>query len=269
MNGITDYNVRASSAQLQQFWTAYRVGGDARARDELVTALIPLVKHIAYRKARVLPGHCDVEDLVSCGLEALLGAIDRFDPDKGATLEQYAWTRVHGAVLDELRRSDWAPRSVRRWERELGEVRDRFTSVYGRSPSDTELSQAAGISLYEVRRLLGEIARSQVASLNEVVVEDDGGASVEAIDTLPSDDRSCDPEISLMRKADADDIRSAFRQLSTRERQLAVLVHVNEMSLHEAGELLGISQSRASQINRQIKTALRENGLERSMLSVA
>jgi RNA polymerase sigma factor for flagellar operon FliA len=269
MNGISDYEVRASSAQIYQLWSTYRGEGDRRARDELVTALIPLVKHIAYRKARVIPGHCDVEDLVSCGFEALLGAIDRFDPSKGATLEQYAWTRVHGAVLDELRRTDWAPRSVRRWERELAEVRDRFTSVYGRSPSDTELSQAAGIPLYEVRRLLGEIARSQVASLNETVVEDDGGFSVEAIDTVPSHDRSCDPEYAVMRQAEAADFRSAFSRLPTRERQLAVLVHVNEMSLHEAGQLLGISPSRASHINRQIKTALQENGLDRSELTVS
>jgi RNA polymerase sigma factor for flagellar operon FliA len=267
MNGISEYNVRTSSVQVHQLWTAYR-GGDARARDELVTALIPLVKHIAYRKARLLPGHCDVEDLVSCGFEALLGSIDRYDPSKGATLEQYAWTRVHGAVLDELRRSDWAPRSVRRWERELAEVRDRFTSVYGRSPSDTELSQAAGISLSEVRRLLSEIARSQVASLNEPVAEDDGGDSVEAIDRVPSQDRSCDPEYAFMRKAQADEIRNAFSRLSQRERQLAVLVHVNEMSLQEAGELLGISQTRASQINRQIKTALRENGVSQSGLAI-
>jgi RNA polymerase sigma factor for flagellar operon FliA len=234
-----------------------------------VIALIPLVRHIAYRKARVLPGHCDVEDLVSCGLEALVAAIDRFDPGKGATLEQYAWTRVHGAVLDELRRSDWAPRSVRRWERELGEVRDRFTSVYGRCPTDEELSQAAGISLHEVRRLLGEIARAQVASLNEPVTEDDGGLTVEAIDTVPSGDCSSDPEYRIMRQAEVEDFRIAFRRLSPRERQLAVLVHVNEMSLHDASELLGISHSRASQIHRQVKTALRDHALEQSDLAVA
>jgi RNA polymerase sigma factor for flagellar operon FliA len=215
----------------------------------------------------VIPGHCDVEDLVSCGLEALIGAIDRYDAEKGATLEQFAWTRVHGAVLDELRRSDWAPRSLRRWERELGDVRDRFASVYGRAPTDNELSQAAGISLREVRRLLDEIARAQVASLNEPVTEVDGGLTVEAIDTVPSVDRSSDPEYSLMRKAEAQDLRDAFGRLSRRERQLAVLVHVNEMSLHEASELLGISHSRAGQIHRQLKASLREHAPARAALT--
>ena len=66
-----------------------------------------------------MPARCEVEDFISCGLEALIHSIDRYDPEKGATLEQYAWTRIHGAVLDELRRQDWAPRSVRRWERDI------------------------------------------------------------------------------------------------------------------------------------------------------
>ncbi len=262
MTGITDHHVRTSPEQLHESWIAYRESGDARARDDVIIALIPLVKHIAYRKARQIPGHCDVEDLVSCGLEALTRAIDRYDPGKGATLEQYAWTRVHGAVLDELRRTDWAPRSVRRWERELAEVRDRFSSVYGRSPTDHELSEAAGINLREVRRLLGEIARAQVASLNEAVTEDDGGQAVEAIDTVPSSDRSSEPEYNMMRRAEAEDLRSAFRRLSPRERQLAVLVHVNEMSLREASELLDISHSRASQIHRHMKATLREHAAD-------
>ena len=81
----------------------------------------PLVKYIVYKKVRELPARCEVEDFISCGLEALIASIDRYDPEKGATLEQYAWTRIHGAVLDELRRQDWAPRSVRRWERDIAQ----------------------------------------------------------------------------------------------------------------------------------------------------
>ena len=83
--------------------------------------LMPMVRHIVYKKVREIPARCDVEDFISSGLEALIRSIDRYDPDKGATLEQYAWTRVHGAVLDELRHQDWAPRSLRRWERNIAE----------------------------------------------------------------------------------------------------------------------------------------------------
>ena len=69
-----------------------------------------------------MPARCEAEDFIACGLEALIHSIERYDPEKGATLEQYAWTRIHGAVLDELRRQDWAPRSVRRWERDIEKV---------------------------------------------------------------------------------------------------------------------------------------------------
>ena len=81
----------------------------SRVRDRLVLTFAPLVKYIVYKKVREMPARCEVEDFISCGLEALIHSIERYDPDKGATLEQYAWTRIHGAVLDELRRQDWAP----------------------------------------------------------------------------------------------------------------------------------------------------------------
>ena len=99
---------------------------DPRVRDRLVMTFAPLVKYIVYKKIRELPARCEVEDFISCGLEALIASIDRYDPEKGATLEQFAWTRIHGAVLDELRRQDWAPRSLRRWERDIAKAREQF-----------------------------------------------------------------------------------------------------------------------------------------------
>ena len=92
-----------------------------QVRNRLVMTFAPLVKYIVFKKVRELPARCEVEDFISCGLEALIASIDRYDPAKGATLEQFAWTRIHGAVLDELRRQDWAPRSLRRWERDIAQ----------------------------------------------------------------------------------------------------------------------------------------------------
>ena len=112
-----------ASEDAQQLWKEYRRTQDTSLRDRLIMTYAPLVKYIVYRKVRELPARCEVEDFISCGLEALITAIDRYDPDKGATLEQFAWTRIHGAILDELRRQDWAPRSVRRWERDIETAR--------------------------------------------------------------------------------------------------------------------------------------------------
>src|SRR6202044_1709202 len=161
---------RASSESVQQLWEQYHATGDASLRDRLVLTLAPMVKYIVYRKAREIPARCEVEDFVSCGLEALMRSLDRYDPARGATLEQFAWTRIHGAVLDELRRNDWAPRSLRRWERDITRAREKFIALYGRAPSHEELATSVDLKPEELDRWLGDIQRSEVGSLNVLVL---------------------------------------------------------------------------------------------------
>ena len=129
---------RVSADEALALWSEYKRTGDVQVRNRLVMTFAPLVKYIVFKKVRELPARCEVEDFISCGLEALIASIDRYDPEKGATLEQFAWTRIHGAVLDELRRQDWAPRSLRRWERDIHKAREQFTSLHGRRPSREE-----------------------------------------------------------------------------------------------------------------------------------
>ena len=130
---------RVSADDALAIWKEYHATRNPRVRDRLVMTYAPLVKYIVYKKIRELPARCEVEDFISCGLEALITSIDRYDPDKGATLEQYVWTRIHGAVLDELRRQDWAPRSLRRWERDINRAREQFATNHGRRPTRVEL----------------------------------------------------------------------------------------------------------------------------------
>src|SRR5436305_2422675 len=125
---------RMSAQETLELWQQYKQSGDARIRDRLVLTFAPMVKYIVYKKAREIPARCEVEDFISCGLEALIHSLDRFGPANGATLEQYAWTRIHGAVLYELRRQDWAPRSGRRWERDIDRISESFASLHGRGP---------------------------------------------------------------------------------------------------------------------------------------
>src|SRR5579871_3467983 len=147
-------SARASSESVQKLWEQYNKTGDQKLRDRLVLSLAPMVKYIVYRKVREIPARCEVEDFISCGLEALMRSIDRYDPERGATLEQFAWTRIHGAVLDELRRNDWAPRSLRRWERDINKAREQFVGLYGRQPTNEELSDSLGIETQELQRRL-------------------------------------------------------------------------------------------------------------------
>src|SRR4051812_11778799 len=193
MKSATTNRKRISPQESLALWQEYKRTGDVQARNRLVMTYAPLVKYIVFKKVRELPARCEVEDFISCGLEALIASIDRFDPAKGATLEQFAWTRIHGAVLDELRRQDWAPRSLRRWERDISKAREQFGAVHGRRPSREELADSLGVSVDDLRRREDDISVSDVTSLNTLVISDDE-TTVERIDTLAARDERLDPE---------------------------------------------------------------------------
>src|SRR2546421_195721 len=223
---------RISAEEALEIWSHYKSTGDQRTRDRLIMTFAPLVKYIVFKKIRELPARCEVEDFISCGLEALIASIDRYDPEKGATLEQYAWTRIHGAVLDELRRQDWAPRSLRRWERDIAKARQRFSTNHGRQPTNEELAESMGTSLDELRTRQSEISSSDVTSLNSLVMSDDE-TNVERIDTIESEDRHVDPEQAAMSEAAKARFRTAFARLPDREREVAVLLYVKNLTLRE------------------------------------
>src|ERR1700754_65267 len=157
---------RVSAEDALALWREYKATGNLQVRNRLVMTYAPLVKYIVFKKIRELPARCEVEDFISCGLEALIASIDRYDPEKGATLEQYAWTRIHGARLDDLRRQDWAPRSLRRWERDIARARESFTAVHGRRPDEDELADALATTVDDLRTREHEIQASEITSLN-------------------------------------------------------------------------------------------------------
>jgi RNA polymerase sigma factor for flagellar operon FliA len=247
---------RLSNDQTLALWREYQRTRDAATRDRLVLTFAPMVKYIVYRKVREMPANADVEDFISCGLEALIVSIDRYDPAKGATLEQYAWTRIHGAVLDELRRQDWAPRSVRRWERDIAKATEEFSLLHGRRPDRVELADAMGTTVRELRRRQDEIVASDVTSLNALVLSEDDTA-IERVDTLACDDERLDPEHAAATEELKDKFRRAFAKLPRRERQVAVMLYVNNLTLAEIGEVLGVSESRVCQIHSALKRTLR------------
>jgi RNA polymerase sigma factor for flagellar operon FliA len=234
---------RMSSEDTLALWREYRRTNDRALRDRLVLTFAPLVKYIVYKKLREM--------------EALIHSIERYDPEKGATLEQYAWTRIHGAVLDELRRQDWAPRSVRRWERDIEKVVESFTVLHGRRPTSDELADALGVPVDELRRRRDEIARSDVTSLNTPVLADDQ-TTIERVDTIAGDDPREDPLHAAAQSEAKDRFRAAFARLPRREREVAVLLYVKHMTLAEIGEILGVSESRVCQIHTAMKKTLRQ-----------
>jgi RNA polymerase sigma factor FliA len=248
---------RPTADESLALWRQYKASGDLSLRNRLVLTYVPLVKHIVYKKLRELPASCEVEDLISCGIESLIAAIDRYDPAKGAGLEPYLWTRIHGAVLDELRRRDWAPRSLRRLERDIKQARETFTGVHGRPPTREELASMMDMSKADLREKEHEIANSDLTSLSSLVVTE-GETAIELVDTLESSDRTADPEHAASWDEAKEKFRRAFELLPAREREVAVLLYVKNLTLREIGEVLDVSESRVSQIHSQLKRRIRE-----------
>ena len=248
---------RPTAVEAERAWRAWTTAGDAEARDRLVLWYSPMVRYLALRKARELPSHVDVEDLVSCGLLALVKAVDRFDPNKGASFEQYAWTRVTGGIMDELRRHDWASRSTRRLARDIETARERWFAVHGTLPGESDLARVLKIDLGELRDGLEELERASVVSLNAPARSSDDGSFVEVGETVAEKPGDHDPEVATLSAERRRVFRSAITSLSEREQRILKLVYVHNMAGADVGQELGVSESRVSQILSSVRSKLR------------
>jgi RNA polymerase sigma factor for flagellar operon FliA len=249
---------RFSQVEALTLWRRYKATGDPRLRDRLIMTYAPLVKHIVYRKIREVPSHQEADDYISRGLEALITSIDRYDPAKGATLEQFLWTRIHGAVLDELRRQDWAPRSVRRFDREVVKAVRSFRAIHHREPTDDELADSLAVTLEELRAHRADLARADVASLNVTAADAGEDNGVERVELIQSGDERSRPEHAAMIGDTKRAFREAFDTLSAREQEICVLLYVKHLTLREVGHVLGVTESRVSQLHSGIRKKLRE-----------
>ena len=253
----TSSSQRLTEAEAEGLWRNWKDRRDSSSRDTLVLAYAPMVRYIASRKARELPAHCDIDDLASAGLVALMEAIDRFDPAKGASFEQYAWTRVAGALVDELRKQDWASRSVRREGRRIERARDSFVARHGIAPTEAELAAELGTTVDGLRLTLEDLDRSDVGSLNAPARAADDAMLVEVGDTIQAPEGRHEPESTLLGADRSAAMRAAIARLSERERDVLALIHVQELPGAEIGRMLGVSESRVSQILAGIRSKLK------------
>jgi RNA polymerase sigma factor for flagellar operon FliA len=239
----------ARADETQQLWLEYRRTGDQRLRDRLVLTYAPLVKYVAGRLGSGLPAHVDEGDLVSYGLLGLMGAIDRYDPARDVKFETYAIARIKGQIIDELRAMDWVPRSVRSRARDIERAIAELEAKLGRAPTDEEISAKLGISTDELEESLGEIARSSIAALDELwTVSGSGGDQVSLIDTI-EDESAPDPEHTLSRTEQKEAIADSIARLPEREKLVVTLYYYEELTLREIGEVLGVTESRVSQLH--------------------
>jgi RNA polymerase sigma factor for flagellar operon FliA len=249
---------RLTPEQAEDLWRAWSVRKDSSARDRLVLAYSPMIRYIASRKVRELPSHSDLDDFLSCGMIALIESVDRFDPRKGASFEQFAWTRVAGAMVDELRRQDWASRSARRMSQKLEHAIDEWYAREGAMPSHEDLALVLELSVAEVWAILENIERADVISLNAPTRSADSSMSLEVGDTIESRDSCLEPERAVLNAERLNVILDAIARLPERERRALSLVHTQELQGAEVGKLLGVSESRVSQILTEVRANLRQ-----------
>jgi RNA polymerase sigma factor for flagellar operon FliA len=236
-------------AELREIWRAYRIDGDQKARDRLILTYSPLVKYVAGRLSVGLPSHVEEGDLVSYGLLGLINAIERFEIDRDIKFETYAISRIKGAIIDELRSMDWVPRSVRSRAREIERAIGGLENKLKRAPTDEEICAEIGITQDEFHTNLAAIHRSSVAALDELwTIASSGGDTVALIDTI-EDPQADDPARAFQSVETREALAEAIRRLPERERLVIALYYYEELTLREIGEILGVTESRVSQLH--------------------
>jgi RNA polymerase sigma factor for flagellar operon FliA len=240
--------VAKTGTDTQTLWHDYCRTRDQALRDRLILTYAPLVKFVAGRLGASLPAHVDEQDLVSYGLLGLIGAIERFDPDREIKFETYAISRIKGAIIDELRSLDWVPRSVRTRAREIERAIADLERNLMRAPTDAEIASKVGITEGELEDSLTEISRSSMAALDELWTPQGGGDQIALIDTI-EDASGPDPEVSLEQTELKEALGEAIARLPEREKLVVTLYYYEELTLREIGEVLGVTESRVSQLH--------------------
>ncbi|HEU0019171.1 MAG TPA: RNA polymerase sigma factor WhiG [Thermoleophilaceae bacterium] len=235
--------------ELKDLWSRYKEDGDQQARERLVLAYSPLVKYVAGRMSSGLPAHVEEADLISYGLLGLISAIERFDLEREIRFETFAVTRIKGSIIDELRSLDWVPRSVRAKAREIEQTNAKLENKLQRAPTDAEMSQAMGVTEDEFQTSLVKIANSSVVALDELwTVSDSSGDQVSLLDTIP-DPHAADPARELDLTDMKDSLADAIARLPEREKLVIALYYYENLTLREIGEVLGVTESRVSQLH--------------------
>ncbi|HHM04853.1 MAG TPA: RNA polymerase sigma factor FliA [Gammaproteobacteria bacterium] len=213
-------------------------------QDDLVTRHAPLVKRIAYHLMSRLPPSVQADDLIQAGMIGLLEAARNYDSGQGASFETYAGIRIRGAMLDEIRRNDWAPRSVHRKARKVADAVRQIESRERRDARDHEVASELGMTLDEYHQTLQDASGYLVMSFDDMGVDDEAVAS-------QLSDRSPGPDDGVQNDDFKKSLSEAILSLPDRERLVMTLYYDEELNLREIGAVIGVSESRVSQIHSQ------------------
>ncbi len=224
--------------------------------EQIVKEYSPMIKYVANRIALRLPPHIEVDDLISVGAIGLMDAIEKYDPSRGAKFKTYAEFRVRGSILDELRSLDWVPRSIRQKASNLDAVSRKLQSKLGRLPEDEEIAKEMGVTLEEFFDTLNETRNMPLLSLEDLGIARDSGDKHSLLETLEGKG-DVDPQTQMRLKELKNLIAAAIDSLPEKERLMVSLYYYEELTMKEIGEVLGITESRISQIHSKAVYRLR------------
>lgn len=239
-----------------QTWAAY-AAGDLAARDQLLREHLSLVHHVAQQLARNLAADADVDELVSAGTMGLMNALETFDVSRGLAFSTFAVPRIRGSILDELRRQDHVPRSVRKKARDISQARESLMRQLGRAPEDKELAAALGIDAGTLWKWQADVESAVQVPLDRSAPDRDGSGT-SPWEMLASEDEDSVEE-RLTKEQEVVLLREAILSLKEQERTVLSLYYFEELKLAEIAEVLGLTESRVSQIRSKALAKLRDS----------
>ena len=242
------------ASDLTALWLEFKANGNREAREALIAHYSFLVRHLVSRVLIGLPAHVEGEELLSYATMGLLDAMDRFDPERGVRFETYAGTRIKGAILDGMRANDWISRFTRNKIKQMERTYSNLTQKLGREPADKEMCEALEISLPEYLKLQQNASTAVVFSLDETIHYDDGDLQTR-VGFIEDPDGQIDT--NLMKDDEKSILADAIGKLPEREQILISLYYYEGLTLKEIGSVLGVTESRVSQMHSKAVLRLR------------
>lgn len=242
---------------LELLWRSYKETGDARLREQLILHYSPLVKYVAGRVGVGLPANVEQADFVSSGVFGLIDAIEKFDIERAIKFETYAISRIRGAIIDELRALDWIPRSVRQKAKAVERTYATLEARLRRTPHEPEVAAEMGIAIEELHAIFSQLSLANVVALDELLhPAGESGDRLSLMDTL--EDTGADNPVEV---AEDRELRrllaTAVNTLPEREKTVVTLYYYEGLTLAEIGQVLGVTESRVSQIHTKSVIQLR------------
>lgn len=238
-----------------QGWEAYTKSRSPEAREQILVHYLPMVSRLAARMLGTLPKSVRHDDLVSAGVMGLLSSVENFDPTLGIKFETFAMSRVRGAMVDSLRELDWIPRSIRQKARKLEAAMDTLTQQLGRTPEDAELAAHLQLDLDAYRELLDEVNVTVLLSLDDTFRTHDGSEAPLSETAGDPHQKSGDERLEELELREI--LVHGLQELPEQERLVVALYYYEELTFKEIGEVLGLTESRVSQIHSKAVLLLR------------